>query len=66
MPFDFKAGNGGSNLAWRWHFADFTLVEAAIELCDGTPTLVEENLEYWLNTVGSFCPWAPYVYAEVK
>ena len=61
-----KAGNGGYNLAWRWHFTDFALAEAAIELCDGTPTLLEADLEYWLNTVKSFCPWAAYVHAELE
>jgi hypothetical protein len=60
------AGNGGYNLAWQWHYSDFALAELAIELCDGTPTLVEDDLEYWLTTVKSFCPWASYVHAEIK
>ena len=61
-----SSGNGGYNLAWRWHYTDFTLVEVAIELCDGTPALVEQDLPYWLNTVKSFCPWAGYVHAEIQ
>jgi hypothetical protein len=61
-----RAGNGGYNLAWQWHFADFALAEMAIELCDGTPTLLEEDIEYWLGTVKSFCPWASYVHAELE
>lgn len=60
-----SSGNGGYNLAWKWHYTDFTLAEVAIELCDGTPALVEQDLEYWLNTVKSFCPWTAYVYAEM-
>jgi hypothetical protein len=61
-----RAGNGGHNLAWSWHFADFALTEAAIELCDGRPSMVEADLNYWLNTVRSFCPWASYVHSEVQ
>ena len=58
-------GNGGHNLHWSWHFSGVGLAETAVELCDGRPSIVEANLNYWLNTVGSFCPWASYVYAEV-
>lgn len=57
------AGDGGHNPPWKWHFTGLTLVEAAIELCDGRPTLVEADLDYWLYTVRSFCPWGSYVYA---
>jgi hypothetical protein len=61
-----KAGDGGYNRSWRWHFTDFALAEMAIELCDGTPVLLEEDLTYWLNTVKSFCPWSGYVHAELE
>jgi hypothetical protein len=61
-----RAGNGGHNLAWSWHFAEVALAEAAIEVCDGRPSMVEADLTYWLNTVRSFCPWASYVYSEVR
>lgn len=57
------AGDGGHNQPWRWHFTDLALVEVAIELCDGRPTLVEADLAYWLSTVRRFCPWGSYVYA---
>ncbi len=59
------AGSGGVNLNWNWHFTDLAFTDAAIALCDGTPTLVEADLPYWLNTVKSFCPWGGYVDAEV-
>lgn len=59
------AGSGGVNLGWNWHFTDLAFTEAAIELCDGTPSLVEADLPYWLNTVKRFCPWGGYVQAEV-
>jgi hypothetical protein len=60
------SGNGGYNHAWRWHYADFALAENSIELCDGTPAMLEEDLEYWLGTVKSYCPWAAYVHAEIQ
>lgn len=60
------AGNGGFNLNWGWHFTDVSLVEAAVEVCDGTPSMVQANLNYWLTTVRNFCPWAAYVDTEVK
>jgi hypothetical protein len=59
------AGNGGVNLHWGWHFSGLDLAEAAIELCDGNPLLVQADLPYWLNTVKAFCPWGGYVHAEV-
>lgn len=59
------AGAGGYNLAWGWHYTNFALTELAIELCDGSPALVDQDLGYWLNTVGRFCPWAAYVHAEL-
>ncbi len=59
------AGNGGVNLNWGWHFTDLALVDAAIELCDGTPAMVQADLGYWLNTVKRFCPWSGYVHSEV-
>lgn len=56
-------GDGGFNAPWSWHldpdsvaFADF-----AIELCDGCPMFVEEDLDYWLHDVGQYCPWSSEV-----
>ena len=43
-----------------WHVdpEDIQMAEVTIELCDGTPSQVEGNLDYWLNTVKRFCPWS--------
>lgn len=62
------AGNGSHNLSWSWHFVpnEWDMVEVSIELCDGRPQLVEEDLEYWLETVGTFCPWSSYVEEELE
>lgn len=61
-----RPGNGGHNGDWGWHFSEVNLTELAIELCDGRPSMVQADLDYWLNTVKSFCPWSSYVYAEVQ
>jgi hypothetical protein len=52
-------GNGGFNSPWSWHLDpdDVTMAEFSIELCDGTPRDVEDNLPYWLFSVETFCPW---------
>jgi glucose/arabinose dehydrogenase len=60
------AGHGGFNTAWTWHLDPdgWDLTEAAIELCDGRPSYVEEHLEAWLDEVGSYCPWGGYLVRE--
>ncbi len=44
---------------WSWHLdpARSEMVEMSIELCDGRPSYVEGNLDYWLGKVTQFCPW---------
>jgi len=37
------------------------MAEITIELCDGIPSQVEENLDYWLNTVQRFRPWSAMI-----
>ena len=61
-----RAGDGGFNAPWSWHL-DAATVEAAdlsIELCDGRPSMVEADLEYWTRTVKLFCPWGAKVVAR--
>ena len=43
------------------HFAD-----ATIELCDGRPSYIDENLTDWLEQVGSWCPWGAEVVSVVE
>ena len=56
-------GDGGHNLNWDWHFlpGEWLLAEVSIELCDGTPSYVNDNLDYFVDTVGQYCPWGSYV-----
>lgn len=53
------------NIGWHWRFVDseWNLTEASTALCDGTPNMVEQALQNWLQ-FGSFCPWGSYVAAE--
>jgi hypothetical protein len=62
-----ERGNDGYNLNWSWHFVsgEWDLAEMSIEVCDGTPSYVEENLDEWLSMQDSFCPWDSYVKEEV-
>lgn len=54
-----RAGRVSYNLPWSWHIdpEEIEMAEATIELCDGTPSFVESELDYWLQTVGYYCPW---------
>jgi hypothetical protein len=56
-------GDGGFNSPWSWHLdpSSVRMAEVSIELCDGTPSSVEENLDYWLDTVHTYCPWSSKV-----
>lgn len=59
-------GDGAHNGPWSWHFvpSEWALVPRAIELCDGTPQMVEDDLDYWVDRVGHYCPWSAYVMEE--
>lgn len=52
-------GAGLHNAPWSWHLdpEKVTMADFTIEVCDGTPEFVESDLNYWLNTVGQYCPW---------
>ena len=52
-------GPAEHNLLWNWHMdpVDIEMAEVTIELCDAKPSIIEKNLEEWLNVVGQFCPW---------
>ncbi len=47
------------NEPWSWHIdsEDIDMAEVTAEVSDGTPSQVENNLDYWLNTVKRFSPW---------
>ena len=57
-------GDGGFNVPWGWYLdpASIEVPQAAIELCDGRPSMVQSDLDYWVDTVQSYCPWSARVY----
>lgn len=58
-------GDGGFNAPWGWHLdpSAVAFADATIELCDGCPSHLQENLDYWIDTVRHFCPWSAEVIA---
>ncbi len=63
---ELARGDGGFNKPWSWHLKPETvkMVEVSIELCDGLPSHIEENLDYWIETVGTYCPWGARIIAK--
>lgn len=63
-----QAGDGGFNGPWGWHMVPSSVhtADMAIELCDGRPSLVEDDLDYWLQTVKRFCPWGAKVVQRIR
>ena len=53
------------NQPWSWHIdsEDIHMVEMTIELYDGVPSFVENELEYWLETVHRYAPWSATIEA---
>jgi hypothetical protein len=65
---EIARGDGGFNQPWSWHMVPGTveIADATIELCDGRPSLVEADLDYWIETVGRFCPWGGRILKRVN
>jgi hypothetical protein len=61
-------GNGGVNTGYRWHLKPSTVefADVTIELCDGMPSYVEANVDYYVDTVKRYCPWGAKVVSEVN
>lgn len=60
-------GNGG-NRSWNWHLVPnkWNLAEVSMELCDGTPEQVENDIPEWVENKKRFCPWHSYVLEEIR
>jgi hypothetical protein len=48
---------------WTWHVdpASVAFADVTIEVCDGLPSDIENDKRYWLETLGSYCPWSARV-----
>jgi hypothetical protein len=57
-----RAGDGGFNSPWTWHFDEDKVVvaEVTIEICDGTPSYVETHL----SSFPTYCPWSARIVSE--
>ena len=56
-------GTADHNLPWNWHLdpEDMEMAEVATELCDGSPSYVEEHLDEFVETVGRYCPLSAWL-----
>lgn len=63
-----ERGTKDYNDNWSWHFVEnqWGLAEISTEVCDGRPSFVEKEIDYWVDQVGRFCPWSSRVEAEVN
>jgi hypothetical protein len=52
-------GKAGFNKPWHWHLdpQDIEMADFTMELCDGAPTYVEQNVGEFVDTVKRYCPW---------
>lgn len=64
---ELARGDGGFNTGYSWHLkpATVTFVDLAMEICDGRPSFVEEELEYFLDEVKYYCPWGATIVEEL-
>ncbi len=65
---EIARGPGGVNGGYSWHLRPATVefADVTIELCDGMPSYVEENVDYYVDTVKRYCPWGAKVVSEVN
>jgi hypothetical protein len=61
-----QRGDGGFNAPWSWHIdpATVEVPDMSMELCDGQPSFVEENVDEFVDTVKYYCPWSAKVVEE--
>jgi hypothetical protein len=63
---ELARGNGRFNIAYGWHLrpSTVTFVDVAMELCDGRPSFVQQELDYFMAKVKYYCPWGARIVAE--
>ncbi|MDP6614547.1 MAG: hypothetical protein QF835_05955, partial [Candidatus Marinimicrobia bacterium] len=61
-------GDGGFNQPWGWHIIpnEWVLAEMSIGICNAYPENVENDLDYWINTVGQLCNWSSFIKEEIS
>lgn len=60
-------GDGGFNTGYGWHMvpSSVSFADVTIELCDGRPSDVQADIDYWVDTVKRYCPWGGRIVTEV-
>lgn len=64
-----RRGHGGFNAPYSWHMDPATIEfpDMTIEVCDGRPQSdVEQDVRYWVDTVGRYCPWGATVVRRIR
>lgn len=61
-------GDGGFNDPYDWHLdpATVTFPDLAMEVCDGRPQFVQDDLDYWVDTIQYYCPWGAQIVRRVE
>jgi hypothetical protein len=61
-------GDGGFNSPWTWHLDPATLefADNTVEVCDGCPTLMQADLDNYIDTVGRYCPWSTEIIERIE
>ncbi len=49
--------------AYTWHVnpEKMSFADVTTEVCDGTPSYLEQHKQEWIQTVGNYCPWSTKV-----
>ena len=55
-----NSGKDNYNAPWSWHVdpEEIEMAESTIEACDGLPSFIEDDIDYWVDNVSHFCPWS--------
>ena len=61
-------GDGGFNEPYGWHLVASTVhfADLTIEVCDGSPSDIDKDLDYWVDTVKQYCPWGVSVSRKIQ
>lgn len=53
------AGAANHNAPRAWHLDpdEIEIVDTVIELCDGRPSYVDDNIAEFVDVIGRYCPW---------
>ena len=74
---DDRPGKSPYDPKWSWHFKPETIhmADVTIEVCDGTPSYIEENMDEWFQgqKEARYCSWSahleklePVIYGDVN